>query len=267
MALVFESCSYKELQSLSEKVKKIQKKEFIEMFSKGEYYPPEGCTMFGVENSATFYIYGGARAAKPGHWSMSNFLFQIQTEKVDVSDNYQISSFKMYNQSSSKTSQFTKLFGANGLTEVSSSDDFLAFTVNGKDLDCPNVKLFLSNEIRIFETASETTFRNNIIRTGDPENIHLSNTTKTETVQLGDFPEPSYGSTLVRIPVMDSSGVKIALKIGGAVLANRNMSDLDFLFSGKKVWEEESSSEFHIFTFTNNTVKFSILQTTHLLNI
>ena len=89
------------LQTLSGKVKKIQKKEFLDMFCKGEFYPPEGCTIFSIDDSSIFYIYGGARAAKPGHWSMSNLLFQIQTSKVDSSDNtaHNISSFKMFNHS------------------------------------------------------------------------------------------------------------------------------------------------------------------------
>ena len=150
MAPLFENSQFLELQSLSGKVKKIQKKEFLEKFSRGEFYPPEGCTVFSMENSSTFYVYGGARAAKPGHWSLSSYLFQIQTEKVGESDNsaYQVSSFKMFNHSTSKTSQFTKLFGASGLTEVSSSESCVGFTINGKDLDCPSEKNFLSNEIR-----------------------------------------------------------------------------------------------------------------------
>ena len=235
------------LQTLSGKVKKIQKKEFIDMFSKGEFYPPEGCTIFSIENCPVFYCYGGARAAKPGHWNMSNFLFQIQTNKLDPSDNtaHDISSFKMYNHTVSKTSQFTKLFAASGLTEMCSSDHLLGFTVNGKDLDCPNEKLFLSNEIRVFETVSETTFRSVIIRTEEEDNINLSKLKRSETFQTGDIPEPSYGSSLVRIPQLDSFGAKVAVKIGGAVLSNRKCSDLELLFSKSKIWEEASSSEVH----------------------
>ena len=60
---------YLSLQTFSSgKIKKISKKEFTEMFSKGEYYPPEGATIFCEPNSPTFYVYGGARASKPGHW-------------------------------------------------------------------------------------------------------------------------------------------------------------------------------------------------------
>ena len=209
--------------------------------------------MFSADNSSTFYIYGEARAAKPGHWGLSSVLFQIQTEQGNISENsdsvHQVSSFKMFNHTTSKTSQFSKLFGASGLTEISSSDYCLGITVNGKDLDCPNEKLFLSNEIRIFETASETTFRCIIVRTGEHENINLTNIKKPETVQLGDIPEPSYGASLVRIPEMDISGFKFAVKIGGAVLKNRKLSDLEILFSGAKMWEEESSAEVHILKY------------------
>lgn len=225
----------------------------MELFSQGQYFPPEGCTVFSENNSSTLYIYGGARAAKPGHWALSNYLFQIQTEKFDKTESsasfHQVLSFKMFNHTTSKTSQFTKLFGANGLTEHSSSDYFEGFTVNGKDLDCPNEKQFLSNEIRILETASEMTFRTVIVRTGEGGNIQLTNIKKAETVQMGDFPEPSYGSSLVRIPEMDGSGLKAAVKIGGSVLKNRTLLYLEFLFSGVKMWEEESSSEVHILEY------------------
>ena len=197
MALLFDRSKYKRLQTLSGKVKKIQKKEFLESFSKGEFYPPEGCTLFSQHDCSTFYVIGGARAAKPGHWSLSSNLFQIKTHKVKPNDNnaHDIDSFKMFNHSTSKTSQFTKLFGASGLTEVCTTDSFLGFTVNGKDIDCPNEKLFLSNEIRIIETASETTFRSIIIRTGE-KNIELTSLKKTEKFQSGEIPAPSYGSSL-----------------------------------------------------------------------
>ena len=121
--------------------------------------------------------------------------------------------------------------------------------MNGKDLNCPNEKQFLSNEIRIFEIASETTFRSVIVRRSDQENVFVPNMRKTETVQLGDVPEPSYGSTLVRVPALDGSGTKAAIKFGGAVMSNRNMSALEHIFTAKKVWEEESTSEFHILKY------------------
>ena len=177
--------------------------------------------MFSVVNSPTFYVYGGARAAKPGHWSLSNYLFQVQTENIGSVDTsvslHQVSSFKMFNHTTSKTSQFAKLFGASGLTEHSSSDKFLGFTVNGKDLDCPNETQFLSNEVRIIETASEATFRTTIVQTCEDGNIQIKNIKQPEISQTGDFPEPSYGSSLVRIPKLDRSGLKTAVKIGGAV--------------------------------------------------
>ena len=249
-ALLFDKSQYRRLQTLSGKVKKIQKKEFLEMFSKGEFYPAEGCTLFSQEDSPVFYVYGGARAAKPGHWGQSNYLFQIQTHKVDPEDNsaHDIQSFKMFNHSTSKTSQFTKLFGASGLTEQCTDKAFLGFTVNGKDLNCPSEKLFLSSEIRIIEIASETTFRTVIIRTG-MEKIELTDLQKAEHFQSGDIPAPSYGSSLVRVPDLDSANTKVAIKVGGSVLSNAHCSDLEFLFHKKKMWQEESSSEIHLLAY------------------
>ena len=115
------------------------------MFDNGEYYPAEGSTLFSLENSSTFYIYGGARAKKPGHWGLANHLFQVQTSPVLPADNnaHEIVSFKMYNHSSSKTSQFTKLFAASGLTEACTENTLLGFTINGKDLDCPSETIYV----------------------------------------------------------------------------------------------------------------------------
>ena len=136
------------LKTFSGKSKKIQKCEFLEMFERGEYYPPEGCTLFSDRSSSTFYIYGGARSNKPGHWDMASYLFQISTEKMSGQNNaFDIVSFKMFNQSESKSSQFLKLFGASGLTEKCSEKDFQGFVINGKNLDCPGEK-FISNEIQ-----------------------------------------------------------------------------------------------------------------------
>ena len=125
------------------------------MFNKGEYYPPEGCTKFSAENCSTFYIYGGARASKPGHWGLSNNLFQIKTAPILTPNNsaHEITSFKMYNHSVSRTSQFTKLFGASSITETCDENMMVGFTINGKDLDCPNESHFISNEIRMLLSA------------------------------------------------------------------------------------------------------------------
>ena len=241
---------YQTVKSFSGKIKKIQKKEFCEMFDNGEYYPAEGSTLFCLENSSTFYIYGGARAKKPGHWGLANHLFQVQTSPVLPADNnaHEIVSFKMYNHSSSKTSQFTKLFAASGLTEACTENTLVGFTINGKDLDCPSEKLFLSNEIRIFEIASETTFRNNIIRSG-VDDIVIGNATEPEQTQTGQIPQPSYASALIRAPSFDNGSTKAAIKIGGGILANPKCSDLEFLFSKKPLWQEKSSNEIHILRF------------------
>ena len=250
MSAWFERSRYLTVKSFSGKIKKIQKKEFCEMFDNGEYYPSEGSTIFSLENSSTFYIYGGARAKKPGHWGLANHLFQITTSQVPPPDNsaHEIVSFKMYNHSVSKTSQFTKLFAASGLTEECTENSLLGFTINGKNLDCPSEKLFLSNEIRIFEIASDTTFRNSIIRTG-VEDILIGKTKDKEQIQTGDIPQPSYAASLVRTPTLDTNSDKTAIKIGGGVLANPKYSDLEHLFSKKPFWEEKSSSEIHILRY------------------
>ena len=53
----------------------------------------------------------------------------------------------------------------------------------------------------------------------------------------------------MRISEMDTSDAKVAIKVGGAVLTNSECSDLEFLFSEKKLWQEESSSEVHLLKF------------------
>ena len=242
----------------SGKIRKIQKREFIEMFNKGEYYPPEGATVFSEKTSSTFYVYGGARANKPGHWGMSNQLFKIKTCKVNTgSDNSanEIVSFEMINQSVSKTSSFCKLFGASGVTEYAKEEKLLCFTVNGKNIDCPSESRFVSNEIQIMETVSDTTFRTNIVRSGQ-DNVKIDKLKTREIVQYGDIPRPSYGACLVRVTAMDRGDVKVAVKIGGAVLANQHFSDLDVLFSNKPLWEEESSSEVHILRYNVSQKNF-----------
>ena len=168
----------------SGKIKKIKSRDFVDMFKQGEYYAPEGATIFSEKNSPTFFVYGGARANKPGHWGMSNCLFKIKTSEVNSeSENHasEIVSFEMFNQTASKTSSFCKLYGASGLTEVSSDLKLLGFTINGKNLDCPSESRFVSNEIQILETVSETTFRSTIIRSGQ-DSVKIDYLKKTETV-------------------------------------------------------------------------------------
>ena len=192
------------------------------MFSKGEFYPAEGCTLFSLENSPVF-------------WGQSNYLFQIQTHKVDPEDNsaHEIQSFKMFNHSTSKTSQFTKLFGASGLTEQCTDKAFLGFTVNGKDLNCPSEKLFLSSEIRIIEIASETTFRTVIIRSGK-ENVELTDLQKAEHLQSGDIPAPSYGSSLVRVPDLDSVNAKLPSRLADLCFPMPSVQTWSFCFLRRK---------------------------------
>ena len=95
------------------------------------------------------------------------------------------------------------------------------------------------------ELASETTFRSVIIRSG-LNDVAITNLKKAETFQTGDIPIPSYGSSLIRIPEMDDDSRRVAIKIGGAVLRNRGLTDVEVLFSSSPMWEEESSDEIHI---------------------
>ena len=48
---------------------------------------------------------------------------------------------------------------------------------------------------------------------------------------------------------VDSGGLKCAVKVGGAVLKNRELSDIELLFSGAKMWEEVSTNEVHILKY------------------
>ena len=242
---------YLSLQTFSGKIKKIQKSEFTELFERGEYYPPEGAMIFSSDDSSTFFVYGGARNSKPGHWSMSDRLFQIDTKPVLPQDKTKENSasevvgFKMYNHSQSRSSQFLKLFGASGVTDACGEDFLAGFTINGKNLDCPDENSFITNEIQILEVASETTFRSVIIRSGE-NNIVIDNLKAPEVFQDGDIPIPSYGSSMIRIPELDIDSKKVALKLGGAVLSSRNQTDVEFLFSSKPMWEEVSSNEVHL---------------------
>ena len=255
-----EKTKFLSLQTFSAgKIKKISKKEFTEMFQKGEYYPPEGATVFCEQNSDTFYVYGGARASKPGHWGMSNHLFKIRTSRLEpMSDNHasEIVSFDMFNHTVSKTSSFCKLYAASGLTEVASDSKLLAFIINGKNLDCPSEARFVTNEIQILETVSDTTFRSTILRSGKDSQV-IDNLKSREVFQLGDIPAPSYGACLVRVPTMDRGDIRVAVKTGGAVLANQNFSDLDVLFSNSPLWEEMSSNEVHILRYNISQKIFS----------
>ena len=107
---------------------------------------------------------------------------------------------------------------------------------------------FVTNEIQILETVSDTTFRSSIIRSGQNP-VKIDNLKQAEVIQLGDIPKPSYGASLVRVPAMDRDDLKVAVKVGGSVLANHGATDIDFLFSGKSLWEEESTNEVHILKF------------------
>ena len=195
-----ESSRYLSLQTFSGKIKKIQKSEFTELYERGEYYPPEGAMIFSTEHSSTFFVYGGARNSKPGHWTMADRLFEVETKRVPIQNETRDNSasevvgFKMYNHSQSKTSQFLKLYGACGVTETCSENSLVGFTVNGKNLDCPSETSLITNEIQILEVVSDTTFRSVIIRSGEND-IAINNLKSPEVFQTGDIPIPSYSSS------------------------------------------------------------------------
>ena len=54
---------------------------------------------------------------------------------------------------------------------------------------------------------------------------------------------------MIRTPNLDCDGLKSAVKVGGAVLKNRELSDVELLFSGAKLWKEESTSEVHVLKY------------------
>ena len=209
---------YLSLQTFSGKIKKIQRSEFTELFERGEYYPPEGATIFSCDGSSTFFVYGGARNSKPGHWTMADRLFQVDTLPVLHQDETvtnsasEVVGFKMYNHSQSRSSQFLKLYGASGVTDACGDNFLSGFTVNGKNLDCPDENSFISNEIQLLEIVSDTTFRSVIIRSGE-NNIAIENLKSPEVFQDVDIPIPSYGSSMIWLPELDVGSKKVALKL------------------------------------------------------
>ena len=154
----------------------------------------------------------------------------------------------------SETSSFQKFAFSSGISVECSRNYLKGFTVNGKNLDCPGRDLLLSNEIRIVETASDTTFRSKIIR--EPSRAEQINPGfLAEILQEGDIPPPMYGSTLTPL---SNTGVQVdsitgslsgpsgqAVLACGAVLKNRNLSKTELMFhhvsTNKEIsWQEES---------------------------
>ena len=62
----------------------IQRSEFTELYERGEYYRPEGAMIFSTEYSSTFFVYGGSRNNKPGHWILADRLFEVETKQVTI---------------------------------------------------------------------------------------------------------------------------------------------------------------------------------------
>ena len=254
MNLLYNKGTYQLLKSWDGKVRKITNKEFTTTFGTGQYYIPEGATVFQSPKSDTIWCTGGAKHTKPAHWNCSDKFIKVTLSPAN-DDNYSVGGFQLYNHSVSQTSQFFPFAFSAGITIEASDERLLGFTVNGKNLHAPGRELFLSNEIRIIETASETMFRTRIIRT--PERAEQVNPGfLNEVLQSGDIPPPMYGSTLTPIVMkgttfnfgtgrtMGPSGK--AVLAGGAVLKNAFLSKTELLFhhvsSQRKItWEEESS--------------------------
>ena len=142
---------------------------------------------------------------------------------------------------------------SHGITVESSGERLLGFTVNGKNLDCPGRELFLSNEIRIVETASPTTFRNRMIRV--PARAQSVNPGfSQEVLQSGDIPPPMYGSSLT---ALQTTGLQMTVRgtngpsgravlVGGAFLRNAAKTATELMFqhvlsNEETTWTEESS--------------------------
>ena len=91
--------------------------------------------IFSTEYSSTFFVYGGSRNSKPGHWILADRLFEVETKQVPIQNETRNNSasevvgFKMYNLSQSKTSQFLKLVGACGVTETCGENSLVGCTV------------------------------------------------------------------------------------------------------------------------------------------
>ena len=247
---------YQVVQAWSGKVKTINSKDFVETFGTGRYFPPEGATLFQGTGSDVKWFIGGAKNAKPGHWNASNNLIQVKLKPVDK--DYSLEGFKLFNHSVSRTSEFPSMAFAPGITVESSEERLLGFTVNGKNLSCPGRELFLSNEIRIVETASPTTFRNRIIRVpARAETIQPGFT--SEILQSGDIPPPMYGNSLTSLSNNGLSGR--AVLVGGAFLRNSEKSITQLMFEHvlscqEMTWAEESSGGVWTLDWCMDPLKF-----------
>ena len=150
-----------------------------------------------------------------------------------------------------------------GITVESSENRLIGFSVNGKNLDCPGRELFLSNEIRIIETASPTTFRNRLIRVPARAESVDPNFTQ-EVLQSGDIPPPMYGSTLTSIkltPRGTTGPSGQAVLVGGSFLrhAHKSVTELmfDHVLSNKEsTWAEESSGGVWILEWSMEPLNF-----------
>ena len=251
-------------------MKTITSKDFLSVFGTGQYNIPEGATIFKSHNSESFWCIGGAKHTKPGHWNCSNQLIQVKLKPLSDA-NFTLDGFKLFNHSVSATSQFPNFAFSPGIAVDCSSFHLLGFTVNGKNLNCPGRDLLLSNEIRIIETVSDTTFRNRIIR--DPARADRINPGFTdEVLQSGDVPPPMYCSTLTSLEI---NKIQFDAKTGGtsgpsgrailacgAVLKNQHLSNIDLMFyhveTNKEVsWQEESCGGIWILDWCMDPLSFN----------
>ena len=266
---IYEDGKYQIIKSWSGKVKTITSKDFVTTFGTGQFNIPEGATVFESNKADCCWSIGGAKYKKPGHWNSSNLLVRTDFKPID-GENFSLDGFHLYNHSVSETSSFPKLAFAAGIAVECTSERLLGFTVNGKNLDCPGRDLLLSNEIRIIETASKTTFRNRIIR--EPSRASRIDPGFTdEILQEGEIPPPMYGSTLTSlkespIQVHPDTGAlsgpsgQAVLACGG-VLKNRSLSSFQLMIhhvsTGKEVsWQEESSTGVWVLDWNMNPLKF-----------
>ena len=82
--------------------------KYFFLFREVSYYRPEGAMNFSTDYSSTFFfVYGGSRNSKPGHWILADRLFEVETKQVPIQNETRNNSasevvgFKMYNLSQS----------------------------------------------------------------------------------------------------------------------------------------------------------------------
>ena len=248
---------YQTIRDWEGKIRKISQKEYTSAIGHGQYYPGEGALVFQEKSGEVMYFLGGARHAKPEHWSMSDLMFKVKIKELGDGNNYTLDSFDVINPSTSQTSEPPKLVFSSGLTIQATKSKMIAFSVNGKCLQLRGVDMALTNEINVYETVSpkHTTYRTTTIRTPERSQLVKVASKSREILQQGDIPPPMYASTLSLVK-QDDLKCGEAVLVGGNSLVQERASPMQVMLGLKSVWDEQSNGDIYLLKYDLNSQSF-----------